>query len=282
MQRREWTDRAFRWITLGSLGVILGTFALILSVIVVKGMPGLTWELVTSAPKGGYYLGEGGGIANAIAGTAWLAAGSTLLTGLLALPIALALQKEYLPRHAGRAVRLVLDVLWGTPSIVYGAVGFILMVRLGVRASLLGGILTLSLVMLPLMVRGMDEAMRSVSDEMKEVPVALGATRFEMVRSVLLRQALPGLFTALLLSSARGMGDAASVLFTAGFTDNMPGSILDPVASLPLAVFFQISSPVPAVQQRAYASALVLMLMVLAINAASRWIERRFTRHKVQ
>ena len=89
---------------------------------------------------------------------------------------------------------------------------------------------------------------------------------------------LPGIITAILLAFGRGIGDAASVLFTAGFTDRIPGSLMDPVASLPLAVFFQLGMPYPEVQARAYASALVLTIIVLAISLGSRWIAGRLSK----
>ena len=103
----------------------------------------------------------------------------------------------------------------------------------------------------------------------------MGSTRLETAMHVVVRQMLPGMVTAILLAFGRGIGDAASVLFTAGYTDRMPTSLLRPVASLPLAVFFQLGTPFPEVQQRAYASALVLTLIVLVISLGSRWLAGR-------
>ena len=102
------------------------------------------------------------------------------------------------------------------------------------------------------------------------------------MRVVVVRQALPGLVTAVLLAFGRGIGDAASVLFTAGYTDNLPRSLLDPVASLPLAVFFQLGTPFPEVRERAYASAAVLTLIILAVSLAGRAMSRKVTRHVVK
>jgi phosphate transport system permease protein len=96
------------------------------------------------------------------------------------------------------------------------------------------------------------------------------------------RQALPGITTGILLAFGRGIGDAASVLFTAGDTDHIPRSLFDPVASLPLAVFFQVATPIPEVQQRAYASALILLMIVLFVSIFSRLLSRRFSRHIVR
>jgi phosphate transport system permease protein len=167
--------------------------------------------------------------------------------------------------------------LWGVPSIVYGAFGFIILLWLGVRASLLGGIIALAFLELPIMVRGMDEAISLVPPALKETSFALGATKFETAFKVLVRQTFPGILTAVLLAFGRGIGDAAAVLFTAGYTDRLPSSLFRPVASLPLAVFFQLNTPYPAVQDRAYAAALVLTLIILIISLISRRLTGRLS-----
>ena len=104
----------------------------------------------------------------------------------------------------------------------------------------------------------------------------------ETTMGVVSRQILPGALTAVLLAFGRGICDAASILFTAGYTDRLPHSLFDPVASLPLAVFFQIGTPIPEVQQRAYASALILLVMVLILSIVSRLIVGKFTKHVVR
>ncbi len=264
---------------IASLALVLFVLAAIIVVVVAKGARALNWSMVFNTPKGGYYLGREGGVANAIVGSLCLAAGASVLSILISIPAAFALQREYTRRRYARMTRLALDVLWGTPSIVYGAFGFVVMVYFGLRASLLGGIFVLTLLMLPIMIRSMEEVIRMIPFELKEIAYALGTTRFETTLAVVLRQALPGILTAILLAFGRGIGDAASILFTAGYTDYMPGSLFDPVASLPLAVFFQIGTPIPEVQERAYASALILLIIVLVVNIVSRLLGRRFSRN---
>jgi phosphate transport system permease protein len=117
------------------------------------------------------------------------------------------------------------------------------MIFLGLRASLLAAIITVALFELPIMIRAMDEVVRMVPDELEEAAYALGATRSETASKVVLRYALPGLITGLLLAFGRGIGDAASVIFTAGFTDSIPRSLTQPAATLPLAIFFQLGTP---------------------------------------
>lgn len=283
MRRRRFEERIFKWLMLASIAIIAGSLVAIIGMMTLKGLPALNLAMVTQTPKGGYYLGKEGGILNAIVGSLYLAIGTTVLAFLISFPVALFLQKEYTGKSgAAGLISLFLDILWGIPSIVYGAFGFTILLFLGMRASMLGGIIALTLLEIPIMTRTMDEVIRSASAEMKEASYSLGATRLESSVKVVARQMLPGLLNAVLLAFGRGIGDAASVLFTAGYTDRIPTSFFDPVASLPLAVFFQLGTPFPAVQERAYASAVILLLILLAISVASRLLSKRFTRHTIK
>jgi phosphate transport system permease protein len=283
MTRRHLSEVLARTAMLVSMWLVLGGLLLIVGVITFKGARSLSWEMISQLPSGGFYLGGAGGVLNAIVGSLLLGGGATFLALLLATPVALFLQRDYSggTRFAG-IVRTSLDLLWGIPSIVYGAFGFTLLLYLGMRASLLGGILALTLVELPIMARAMDEVLRMVPVELREASYAMGATRWETMRKVVLPQVLGGLVTAVLLAFGRGIGDAAAVLFTAGYTDNLPGSLQDPVASLPLAVFFQLGTPFPEVQQRAYACAFILLVVVLVVSVVSRVLTRRLARFAVK
>ena len=282
MSRRKVEETIAKVLMIGATLTVLGSLILILGTIVWRGLPALNLDMLTQTPKGGYYLGKEGGILNAIVGSFYLAGGGTLLAVVISLPIALYLQMYAARTRRAEMVRLALDVLWGIPSIVYGAFGFIIMLAIGMRASLLGGIITLALLELPIIVRGMDEAIALVPDALREASLALGATRLETAFKVVVRQTAPALLTAVLLAFGRGIGDAASVLFTAGYTDRLPDSLLSPAASLPLAVFFQLGTPFPAVRERAYAAALVLTVIVLAISLISRRFAGRLTKHVIR
>jgi len=283
LSAKKTEENIFKVLMITSTGVVVGSLLMVFAVVLIKGAPAMSLSMITSVPQGGYYLGKGGGILNAIVGSLYLAFGATILALLLALPVALYLQKDYIGKSRfARVVRFSLDVLWGVPSIVYGVFGFIIMLYLGIRASLLGGIFVLALLELPIMIRAMDEVIKMVPQELKEASYATGANRLETVSRVVLRQVSPGIVSAVILAFGRGIGDAASILFTAGYTDRLPHSLLDPVASLPLAVFFQISTPFPEVQQRAYASALVLLIIVLALSILSRTIAKRYTKYIIR
>jgi phosphate transport system permease protein len=280
--RRRIVEGIVRGLMMASLAVVAGSLGLILWTIIARGLPSLTWEMISQSPQGGYYMGKGGGVLNAIIGSLYLAGGGTGLALLISLPIALYLETYLGDSEWGRYVRLSLDVLWGVPSIVYGAFGFTLMLAIGLRASLLAGIIVLALLELPIMVRAMDEVIRRMPVDLEQAALALGSTKLEVALRVVTRQMLPGMVTAILLAFGRGIGDAASVLFTAGYTDRLPTSLLRPTASLPLAVFFQLGSPVPEVQERGYASALILTIIVLIISLGSRWISGRLNRYTVK
>jgi phosphate transport system permease protein len=268
---------------IGSTTLVIGSLLAIVGTIIWKSLPALKLSMITQTPKGGYYLGKEGGILNAIVGSLYLGLGATALALVFSLPVVLYLNlyTKKKSRFAG-LTRFAFDVLWGIPSIVYGAFGFVLMMAVGLRASLLAGIITVALLELPIMSRAIDEVMVLVPRELKEASFALGATRLETAFKVVVRQCMPGILTAVLIAFGRGIGDAASVLFTAGFTDRIPTSLFQPAATLPLAIFFQLGTPFPEVQQRAYASAAVLTLLILLISIASRLLIRKLTKHVIK
>jgi phosphate transport system permease protein len=154
------------------------------------------------------------------------------------------------------------------------------MIYLGIRASLLGGILTVAMLIMPIMMRSFDEITRLLSRDLPDALLSLGATKYEMVK-VIVRQLMPGLVTAILLAIGRGIGDAATVLFTAGYTDNIPASLNQPAATLPLSIFFQLGSPVEEVQNRAYASAIILTVIILILSFSARYFSSKFSKNKI-
>ena len=283
MTGRKIEEKIAKGLMIASTLIILSSLMLILVTVVIKGLPAMNLAMITQTPKGGYYLGKEGGILNAIVGSLYLAGGATVLAILISLPIVLYLN-VYAKRgsHLVNICRFSLDVLWGVPSIVFGAFGFTIMLFFGLRASLLGGIIAIALLILPVMSRAMDEVVRMIPEWLLEASYSLGATKLETALKVVVRQALPGISTAVLIAFGRGIGDAASVIFTAGFTDSIPYSLFRPVATLPLAIFFQLGTPFPEVQERAYASALILTAIILVISILSRVLTNRFTKHIIK
>ena len=246
-----------------------------------KGIKAMNWDMVSKLPGGGFYIGKEGGFLNAIVGSLYIVGASTMLGLIVSIPVVF-FMNVYLKKDSRLAyvARLAFDVLFGVPSIVYGAFGFTVMIYFGLRASLLGGIIVVTLLIIPIFIRTMDESVRNFPRDILDASFALGATRLETLK-VVVRQIAPGIATATLLSVGRAIGDAASVMFTAGYTDSIPTSLSQPAATLPLAVFFQLSSPIPEVVDRAYAAALVLTIIVLLLSIAGRFISSRFSKNKV-
>ena len=247
-----------------------------------RGFPLLSWEMVSSLPGGGFYMGGGGGFLNAIVGSLYIVGGATVLGLAISIPVVFYLN-IYLKSDSRFAfiARLAYDVLFGIPSIVYGAFGFTLMIYFGLRASLLGGTIVVTLLIIPIFIRSMDEVAKTIPTDLMEAAYSLGSTRWETI-GIIVRQIAPAIATATLLSIGRAIGDAAGVMFTAGFSDRIPTSLTQQTATLPLSVYFQLQSPSLEVQDRAYAAAVVLTLIVLVLSISGRIIMNHFSRNKIQ
>lgn len=263
-----------------SLIAILGY---IIFIIFKNGFSSLTLGMVIKAPTGGYYYGGEGGVLNAIVGSLYIALGATVIAIIIGVPAALFIN-TYLIRYkrTQNAVRYFLDALWGIPSIVYGAFGFTIMIYLGMSASLLAGIMTVAFLITPIVIRTFDEVLSTIPKGLHEATLAMGSTKSETAFKVLLKQGFSGLITAILLAFGRGIGDAASVLFTAGYTDLVPTNLDEPAATLPLAIFFQLSSPIPAVRERAYAAAAILTIIILIISLLARFFSGKYAKSNLK
>ncbi|AGB01498.1 phosphate ABC transporter permease PstA [Methanoregula formicica] len=282
MDRRLYEEHIFRGLMYVSVAIVLCSLLAVFAIVVIKGASALNIAMVTQTPQGGYYLGKQGGILNAIIGSVYLSVGAILLAISISLPAAWYLQKFGRASKIAHAIRTMLDIASGIPSLLYGAFIFLIMIMFQARASLLWGIITVGIFIAPLLTRAFDEVMQMVPEKLKEASYSLGATRWETVFRVVTRQAFPGLITAVLVSFGRAIGDAASVLFTAGYTDSIPTSLGDPVATLPLAIFFQLSTPFPQVQERAYASGIILLAIVLIISLGSRYLSKRMAHYSIK
>jgi phosphate transport system permease protein len=281
MIRRKLEENFFKTLMVLATILVSGSFFLIVGTIFYKGVPYMSIDMVTKVPGGGFYIGKEGGVLNAIVGSMYIAGGATILGLFISIPVAIFINmymegKKFL----SNTLRMAFDVLFGIPSIVYGAFGFLLMIYFGVRASLLGGVIAVTLLVIPILVRTLDEVIRTVPTELRDAALSLGSTRWETAK-VVLKAIRPGIYTAILLSFGRAIGDVASVLFTAGFSDNIPTSLHEPAATLPLAIFFQLGSPVAEVQGRGYASALILTVIVLIITVLSESLLKKFYKNKV-
>jgi phosphate transport system permease protein len=273
----------FRILMILSTLLIILALGLIIISILVKGLPALSWDMILKKPGGGFYFGKEGGIANSIIGSLYLAVGSTIFASAIGIPVALYMNVNLVKRQKfAHGIRFLLDILWGIPSIVYGAFGFVIMIAMGLRVSLLAGIIVVGFFILPIMIRGIDEGLKTIPRGLLESSLSLGATNLIIAFRIYLKQSMPVVVTSVLLSFGRAIGDAAAVMFTTGFTDSIPTSLTQPAATLPLAIFYQLSSPIPEVKARAYASAVVLIFIVLVISIITRILNKRFIKNTIK
>ncbi len=269
--------KALMWV---AVSLVVLVVASIICTIFVKGFGSLSWDMVTKVPGRNWNTTDDGGFINAIWGSVIVVAPATLIAMVVSIPVVF-----YMNLYRRRSnwlsyvARLAYDVLYGIPSIVYGAFAFMIMVMVGMRASVLGGIIVSTLLIIPMFIRNGDEISKSVPDDMIDAAYSLGATKWETLK-VVVRQVLPGMATATLLAVGKAIGDAAAVMFTAGFSDSMATSLSSPTATLPLAIFNWVTMPDPF-PGRAYAAALVLTVIVLILSLGGRWITNHFTKNNL-
>ncbi|MDD1657594.1 MAG: phosphate ABC transporter permease PstA [Methanomicrobiales archaeon] len=241
--------------------VVLFILGVILFDIIVNGLPAISWEFLTTGPRN---LGRDGGIYPAIVGTLFLVAGAIAFALPLGVGAAIYLV-EY--TRGGRAVNLIrtgIDLLNGTPSIVFGLFGFaFLVLYLGWGVSLLAGQVTLGLMVLPTIIRTTEEALKSVPQSLREGSLALGASWWQTIRQVVLPAAMGGVVTGTILSLGRAAGETAPILFTAVVFSRrfLPSSPFEPVMALPYHLYI-LATNVPRSEAQQYGTALVLLVLV--------------------
>jgi phosphate transport system permease protein len=283
MNKRIIEENIFKLLMLISISIVVGSLLIIIALVIINGGPAISIELLTQTSSGEFYLGaSGGGILNAILGSLFLALPATGFACVISIAIALYLQKDFIHAWMAGFIRFSLEILWGIPSIIYGVFCFSIMILLGMSASLLVGIVALTLLEIPIITRYMDESIKLVPVGLKEGAYSLGSTKFETAIKIVPRQALPGILAGVLLGLGRGIGDAASILFTAGFTNRIPTSIYDSTAALPTMIFQLSTSSLPVVRQKASAAALVLLIMVFVISILSRTLSKRYMKHVIK
>ncbi len=255
--------------------VVISPLALILWHVVKLGFPGLTLDFFFHLPKP---VGElGGGMANAIVGTALM----VLVGTALAVPFGVG-AGVFLAEHGngrfGTLVRTTADVLSGVPSIVIGVAAYgLVVVPMGHFSGLAGGV-ALAIIMLPTIVRSTEEVVRLVPRSYREAALALGAPRWLVIQGVVLPAAMPAVLTAVLLSLARASGETAPLLFTALGSRFWSLSLGQPMASLPVYIFDYARAPYDDWNRQAWSAALVLLMLVTLVSASVRFTVRRMPR----
>lgn len=281
MNKRTLEETIFKVLMIASVCIVLGSLVLIFGLVIWNGATSITVEMITQTPKPSTPGSPpGGGILNAIVGSIILSLPATGFASLIAIAIALYLQTDFLTPRVANSVRFMLDVLWGIPSIIYGIFCLMIMIAIGMSSSIIVGMIALTMLEIPIITRSMDEAIKMVPIGLKEGSYSLGSTKFETAVRVVRRQAFPGILAGILLGLGRGIGDAASLLFTAGFNNRIPHSIFDSTATLPTMIYNLYSTPLG--QSKAFAAAFILLVIVLIVSVLSRLLTRRFKRHIIK
>jgi phosphate transport system permease protein len=266
----------FKFFTL----IVIGSLFFILGFIIFNGIQMINWEFLTSYPKEGMTTG---GIYPAIVGTFYLIVGSLIV----AVPIGI-MSAIYTQEYAGngwivRFIRLMTTNLSSIPSVVFGLFGMALFVnKLSFGDSILAGSLTLGILVLPMIIRTTEEALKSVPESIRMGSIALGATKLQTIFRVVLPAAFPNIITGIILSIGRVSGETAPILFTvaAYFLPHLPASIFDQVMALPYHLYVVATSGTNIEEARpmAYGTALVLIAIVLVLNLIAAFIRRKMSK----
>lgn len=273
-------EKFFKLLAILSIITVLLSLMSIFIITLIKGGGVLVKNpAVVITPPGSKYLLSGeGGFFHAVLGSIYLVIPATVIGSILAVLIAIYLQTDYIKRKDADKIRVLLEILWGTPSIVLGIFVMSILVILNQRGSLLAGIVALTLLELPIITRYADEAIRAVPKELKESVYSMGTTRIE-ASAVMVKCALSGVIAGVLMGLGRGIGDAAAVIFTAGSSSSMPQGLFDSVTALPILIFQQASAFNSAVRADAYAAAFVLLLIIIILNIISRKSAKHFSKY---
>lgn len=259
-------------------GVIVTILFIILAFIIIKGVGVLNWDFIATPPTDGM---KGGGIWPAIVGTFYLMVGSAIVAFPLGIMSGIYMHEYAKSGRLVRFIRMMTNNLAGIPSIVFGLFGMSLFVNFfGFGDSILAGSLTLGLLALPLVIRTTEEALKAIPDSFREGSLALGATKLQTIRKVILPMAMPNVITGLILALGRVSGETAPILFTcaAYFLPQLPHSVFDQCMALPYHLYVLATSGTDMEKQIpiAYGTALVLIIIILFVNLLANALRNYF------
>ena len=279
LKKRTSQRFAFSFFTLLSYLVVAILFV-ILGFIIIKGGSVISWDFLTKAPEDGMTKG---GIFPAIVGTFYLILGSSIISFPIGIMSGIYMNEYATNGKLVRFIRIMTNNLSGVPSVVFGLFGMSLFVNtLGWGDSIIAGSFTLALMSLPLIIRTTEEALKSIDDSFRHGSLALGATKLQTIRRVVLPMAFPNIITGLILSVGRVSGETAPILFTvaAYFLPQLPGSIFDQCMALPyhLYVISTSGTDIEASRGMAYGTALVLIVIVLVVTLLANLLRNYFAK----
>lgn len=272
---RKVVDRLIRSLSVAAIVVAIIPLGLVLWYVTARGIGGINLDFFTNLPKP---VGErGGGMANAIVGTLELV-GIACLFGIPPGILAGIYLSEFGDRKFGQVVRFSADVMSGVPSITVGIFVYSLVILRTKNFSAWAGGFALAILMLPTVTRTTEELLRLVPEALREAALGLGVPRYRATLSIVLRTALPGIVTGIMLAIARVAGETAPLLFTAFSNRFWPQSLNEPTASLPVMIYTYAVSPYDDWHRQAWAAAFVLVMLVLVLNLSARLL----VRHRVR
>lgn len=265
-------------LVISSIIVVLFVLGFILYYIVSNGIDALSWEFLTEPPKD---LGRAGGIFPAIAGTFYLIIGAIIMALPVGVCAAIYLTEYKKEGRLASVIRSAVELLNGTPSIVFGLFGFaflVLFLNLGI--SLIAGQIVLALMVLPTIIRTTEEALKTVPQSIREGSLALGATKWQTIKQVVLPPSIPWIVTGAILSIGRVSGETAPIMFTAVVFSQrfIPDSIMEPVMALPYHLFI-LATSIPSSDKNAAGTALVLLMLVIAFYLVAILIRNHYKKH---
>ena len=224
-------------------------------------------------------MGREGGILPTIVGTVALTAVALVVATPLGVGTAIFLREYTRESRISRIIRFGTDCLAGVPSIIFGLFGFVFFViYLNMGWSILSGGLTLAAMILPTIISTTEEAIKAIPPSYREVSYSLGGTKWQTVTHAILPNALPGIFTGIILSVGRSIGETAAIILTAGSSLMMPTSLFSPIRTM--SVHFYILAREGISMEMAYETGAALILLVLFINTVANWLLNRYLRHR--
>jgi phosphate transport system permease protein len=254
--------------------VSLVPLGLILYFLLVRGLGAMSWEFLTSSQPLSF-IRPGGGALNAVIGTAYVVGFATVVSVPLGVFAAVYLN-EYGRGWFATLVRFFTDVMTGVPSVFVGVFVFgLIILETPLGFSAIAGGLALSLIMLPIVIRSTEEILKLVPQSLRDASYALGATRARTVMKVVLPAARSGITTGVMLAVARAAGETAPLILTTLGSVQMVKSWTAPISALPLYIYQGVKNPFPAGQERAFAAALELVVIVLVFTVIARWVASR-------
>ncbi|MFW7377701.1 MAG: phosphate ABC transporter permease PstA [Oligoflexus sp.] len=276
-KQRDWVEMGFSILVNSSILFIGIVFVGILAHIFVQGAGQISWEFLLTEPSN---AGRAGGIAPILVATLMILAVCLMTSLPLGLATAILLA-EYESQRFVRWVRQSLEVLAGVPSIVFGLFGNAFFSKaLGLGFSILSGGLTLACMVLPIFIRIAEEGFRQIPSDYRRNAAALGFSRLATLYHLLLPAAMPSIVVGLVLGIGRALAETAALIFTSGYVDRMPESWLDSGRALSIHIY-DLSMNVPGGDANAYATSLILILLLIVINSVATGMSRFWSRRRL-